>query len=310
MRALVGLAIGLSAVALVAGVAPALSQHRCSVWVDTVNAEPVSWDGLIADLATVDVVYLGETHTLKRHHAVQRSVINALAGQGRKLVVAMEQIQARYQPEVDRYSAGEIGFNELAKRIDWAHGWSNFRDYRQVLQAARAHGAPVVALNANPDTIRQVGREGLDGLSPDTRAKLPAEIDLDDPMYAELLLIRLQVHATIPAERLRTIYEAQVSRDEHMAAALADWLKNHEAEEWLAVVICGEGHLSHGLGTPSRVLRRMPDIKDRIVLLSESGDLVLSPAEQAMSRDVEITHDDLRFLRAPVADYVQVRALR
>jgi hypothetical protein len=54
----------------------------------------------------------------------------------------------------------------------------------------------------------------------------------------------------------------------------------------------------------------MPKIKERVILLSESGDLELSPEELAMSREIDITHEQLRQINRPVADYLHVTNLK
>ena len=75
------------------------------------------------------------------------------------------------------------------------------------------------------------------------------------------------------------------------------------------VVLCGSGHVSYGYGVPSRVRSRIADVTDRIVIFSESGDVVLSEREKAMARAIEITHEQLRANTVPYADYLHVKAL-
>jgi hypothetical protein len=95
-----------------------------------------------------------------------------------------------------------------------------------------------------------------------------------------------------------------------MATALCSFLASKAGEGRSAVVLCGAGHVAYGLGTPARVRRRLPDAKDRIVLLSESGDLVLSPQEQAAARPITITHEQLRQIDRPIADYLNETSLK
>jgi uncharacterized iron-regulated protein len=104
--------------------------------------------------------------------------------------------------------------------------------------------------------------------------------------------------------------EAQIARDEAMAAALVGYLQSPAGQGRTAVVLCGIGHVSYGLGIPARVERRLPDAVQRIVLLSESGDVELSPEERAMAREIHITHDDLRQLGRPLGDYLHATALK
>ncbi len=75
-------------------------------------------------------------------------------------------------------------------------------------------------------------------------------------------------------------------------------------------MLCGSGHVAYGLGMPSRVRRQLPQISDRVVLLSESGDLELSAEERAVSRPIQITHEQLLAIRRPVADYLHATSLK
>ena len=74
-------------------------------------------------------------------------------------------------------------------------------------------------------------------------------------------------------------------------------------------MIVGAGHVRHGLGTAARVRRRDPDIVERIVLATESGQLELSAAEKAASRDISISHAQLREIGRPPGDYLHVLPL-
>ncbi len=280
---------------------------RCSMWVDPYRGEPVPYESVVDDLAGVRVVYLGERHRLVRHHAMQARIIADLAARGRRLVVGLEQLEATRQPLVDRFNAGELDFEQLAEATDWAKRWPNYEHYHPILYAARKAKAPVLALNAQPETIRQVARGGgVAQLAPELRAQLPKEMVLDDEPYARLLGIYMHVHLAATPERLRPMVEAQIARDEHMADVLARFLRSLEGKDRIAVVICGVGHVSYGLGMPARVRRRLDDGSDRVVVFSESGDVQLTPEEQAVSRPITITHEQLRAMGRPIGDYLYV----
>ena len=103
--------------------------------------------------------------------------------------------------------------------------------------------------------------------------------------------------------------EAQIARDEAMAQTLAVFAKSKSGKNRKLLVLCGAGHVSHGQGLPTRVRRRLPGIRDRIVLLSESGEVRLSPEEMAQAREIEITHEQWREIKQPVADYLCVKPL-
>ena len=281
---------------------------RSSQWIDIYFGEPVAYGTMLDDLVEeADVIFIGEFHTLDRHHAMQEKIVSDLAKQDVSLVLGIEQMETDRQPILDRYNRGEIDFDQLAEQTEWADRWSGHEQYRAILETARKHGAPIVALNARKETIRQVARSGgVDKLDDAMRKELPAKMQLEDPLYAKLLDLQMMVHMTVTSERLRPIREAQIARDETMASSLCRYLQSPQGKGRTAVVICGAGHVSYGLGTPDRVRRRMPKLKQRIVLISESGDVELSDEQKAMMREITITHEQIRAINRPIADYLHV----
>jgi uncharacterized iron-regulated protein len=281
-----------------------------SVWIDVYTGEPLPYEAVLKDLATVDVIYLGERHTVERHHALQVAILTDLAQQSIPLALGLEQMESWQQPSLDRYNRGEIDWKQLVEATDWPKRWRNYGQYERILAAARKGKAPVVALNARAETIRQIVRSGgIEHLPSEARQELPREMLLQDPLYEKLLSLQLMVHASAAPERLRPMIEAQMARDEAMAQALAAFAKSESGRNRKMIVLCGAAHVAFGQGLPTRVRRRLPGIRDRIVLLSESGEVQLSPEELAQAREIEITHEQWREIRQPVADYLCVKPL-
>jgi uncharacterized iron-regulated protein len=287
--------------------APAAEREDRSLWIDVYRGERLGYEEMLDDLAGAGVVYLGEFHTLAEHHAIEEQVLTGLAKRGKPLVLGMEQLESPEQPAVDRYNRGEIGFEQLAKAVNWPQSWGNYRQYQPLVEAARKFKIPILALNARAATIRQVRLGGgIERLNAKLRSELPAQMQSDDPLYTEVLGLQLMVHMAANADMLRPWIEAQIARDETMAATLCTFLQSPAGRGRAAVVVCGGGHVTYGLGTPARVRRRMPQISDRIVFLSASGDLRLSPAEMKTARAVTVTHEQLRQIQRPIADYLRV----
>jgi len=276
-------------------------------WIDLTRGEEADHADVIADLAKADVVYVGEAHTIRRHHELQLRLLQDLFALGRPLTLCLEQLEARDQAAVDRYARGEINFAALAAEIDWEKKWRNYRDYEALCEFARAHRLPMRALNAPAAVIRAVSRGGgLANLPAGERAQLPGEIHLDDPAYERLMRLELAVHMAVDPAKLRPMFESQACRDETMAAQIVAALRTDEGVKRVAFVVAGAGHVRFGLGTAERVRRRSPEITERIVLVTESGELTLSAADRAASREVTISHADLRAIGRPPADYVRV----
>lgn len=288
-------------------IAAAEEQPRCSMWVDLYLGEPVEWETMMEDLLSVEMIIIGESHRLQRHHKWQTKIIESLASQNRKVLLGVEPLEAQFMNELQRYNEGKITFEELAERISWAEKWSNYRDYQPLFEATLDSGGRVVALNADADVIRKIARQGFNSLTNTERSSLPNDIHFEEPLYEKLLNKVLLIHMTFTEEVLNQAYRAQVSRDETMAEQMAlAWQSIEQQSEWIGVVVCGSGHCSYGLGLPSRLQRRLPDTSQRIVLMSESGETELTEAEKAMKRDLDLSHADLRFLQRPIADYLQV----
>jgi uncharacterized iron-regulated protein len=248
--------------------------------------------------------------TLQRHHEMQAKILNDLAQKGLPLALGLEQMESSQQSHLDRYNRGEIDFEQLMEATAWSKRWSNYQQYRPILEAARKWKAPIVALNAKSETIRQIVRSGgIERLVPEVRKELPAKMQVQDPPYEKSLSLQMMVHASATPQILRPMIEAQIARDKAMAEALAAFLESEQGRGRKVLVLCGAGHVAYGLGLPTRVRQRLPDIKDRIVLFSESGEVRLSPEEKAQSRAIEITHEQLRTLRQPIADYLWVKPL-
>jgi uncharacterized iron-regulated protein len=215
---------------------------RAELWVDAVRGEPVVLEDLLEDLQHSQVIYVGEYHSLPRHHQLQRELLQELAQRGTKLLLAMEQFEFFTQPSLDRFNAGKIDLDALVKETNLAKRWPGQTNYHGLLRAAQAAGIPVVALNARAQTIRAVAQRGLAGLAPEQRHELPESILTDDPPYERLLDRLLGVHMAFDPKKLRPVFEAQVARDETMAARLVDHLKIPAGLNRTALVICGRGH--------------------------------------------------------------------
>ncbi len=282
--------------------------QRCGFWVDAYKGEPVSYNELISDLSQVDVVYLGERHTLKRHHDIQHKIINDLISRNKNIVLGLEQLEASQQPIVEQYNRGEITYDELAEKINWSDRWDNYLDYRDIVETVHNTGSTIVALNARREIVRKVARKGLKSLSEEERKQLPAEIDTTDEQYRQFMnhTMMVMAHVKDSTEMLDRMFTAQVCRDEAMAENLFKAINSSDQQDAVAVVLCGSGHVSHGSGIPNRLKRRNPQIKERIVILSSSGDVELSEKTKAMSREITITHQQLRGFDRPVADYLHI----
>jgi uncharacterized iron-regulated protein len=284
-------------------------QGGCRPFVlDVLLGEPVPRETMFTDLASVRIVYLGEVHTVSRHHRMKVEIVEGLLGKDVQLGIGMEMFEEDDQPILDAWQTSTDSFDSLLESLG-PHRWTNLADYRDVIMLARDKGMPLIGLNAPQQLVRKVARSGMDGLDAAEKQKIPSGTDVINPIFDRLVRLKLRVHKAFEGKALDRIVTAQALRDETMARAAHRFLESDAGKNRVLVLIAGSGHLNYGLGVPERV-HRLKAYPSRIVLPTESGELVLSEAERSQAIPVETTHEDLRFIRSPIADYLHLLPLR
>jgi len=276
--------------------------------IDLYMGEPVPQDVMLDDLSAVRIVYLGEIHTIARHHGLQAEILRGLSDRELKLAVGMEMFSRESQPILDRWQTGNQSVADLIMELGREH-WTNLQDYEKVLTLARERHVPIVGLNARDTLVRKVAHSGLDALTESEKREIPEGVEKINPLQDRLLRLRLRVHKAFEKASLDRIVLAQALRDETMAETVSGFLDSSEGKNRLMLVIAGSGHVNYGFGIPERVQRRNP-LPHRIVMPTESGELVLTEAEKRQSVPVYITHEELRFIPTPIADYLQAVPLQ
>ncbi|MGC8907865.1 MAG: ChaN family lipoprotein [Desulfomonilaceae bacterium] len=283
-----------------------MEESSCpSIIVDVYAGEPISFDAMLDDLETVSIVYLGELHTIQRHHNFQLAVIRGLFQRRPSLYLGMEMFNAGQQEVLDRWLAGHDSLARLGEQLG-SEKWTNLSDYESLLLFARRNGIQVVGLNVSNDLVRKVVRGQQGDLSKKELKDLPEEALLTpNPLYDKLLRLKLRVHKAFQGKSLDGVIRGQLLRDSVMAQTIVRTLESLKGKNPVFAVVAGSGHLGYGFGIPERVRAKM-QVSDRIILPTESGHLILSDEERRQAVPVEITHEDLRFIREPIADYLYV----
>lgn len=213
-------------------------------------------DDLLAGLGDTRVVYVGESHDRYEDHLNQLRIIRGLHEQGRNVAIGMEFFQQPFQPALDAFVAGEISESELLKRTEYFTRWRfDYRLYRPILRFAREHGIPLIALNLPKEITDQAGDGGIESLSPEHAAQIPADIDRDNPDYRERIEAVFTMHPKDDDADFEHFLDVQLLWDEGMAARAAEYLRRHPDKT--LVVLAGTGHVEYGHGIPSRVARRI-----------------------------------------------------
>lgn len=279
-----------------------------SIIVDLLLGEPVPIETALDDMSAVRIVYVGEFHTIERHHNLQVEILRGLVQRNPNVALAMEMFTSGQQPVLDRWLSSREPVSALVENLG-EDRWTNLMDYSSVLTIARDLNIPVVGLNISNGIVRKVARGGLGSLSEEEKAFVPPDVEPINPLYAKLLSIRLKVHRAFQGKSLDRIVYAQALRDAVMASTITKYLEGPKTKDRLLLVIAGNGHLNYGFGVPERVKRQI-NVPYRIILPSESGELELSEAQKRQAVDIEISHEDLKFIHQPIADYLSVLPIK
>lgn len=212
-------------------------------------------DALISKLMDRRVVFVGEQHDRYEDHLNQLAIIEGLHAGGKSLAIGLEFFQQPFQQDVDDYIEGKIDEADFLRRTQYFDRWRfDYRLYRPILRFAREHRIPVIALNLEAELTRKVGDVGIDGLSEAERARIPAEMDRDDPAYRDRIEAVFRHHPADHQRNFEHFFEVQLLWDEGMAERAADYLA--ENPDRTLVVLSGGGHVEYGQGIPKRLMRR------------------------------------------------------
>lgn len=251
----------------------------------TAAGAPATLDDLVAAMAEVDVVILGEQHDDSTTHALQRRLLQAADSLDRPVALSLEMFETDVQSVLDEYLAGLVRERDF---LAAARPWGNYvTDYRPLVEYAVERGLPVLAANAPQRYVSRVSRLGpasLADLGPEAQATLPPDVAPASPaLAAEFNAVMSEmmghgapsddsapdsttsaegaVHGSAPD--LSNLLAAQNLRDAAMGHTIATYLDTHPGHR--VVHLNGTFHSEGGLGVPEHLARYRPGTKALIV---------------------------------------------
>lgn len=135
-----------------------------------------------------DYVLIGETHTNMTDHMSQAVILEKMAINRLKPIIALEMVNVDRQNVLDRFNRRQLGVNELEKALDWPRsvGYS-FELYRPIFEVAEKYDIPAFALNIPRRVVRAVRLNGLEGVAPEDKKYLPSKfIPMSEPQRTRL----------------------------------------------------------------------------------------------------------------------------
>jgi uncharacterized iron-regulated protein len=252
----------------------------------------VSFETLLADVATAQVVAVGEEHYHAAIQAFELRLLRALAERRPEhLALGLEFLERDAQVTVAAYLDGTIGREAFRKRLAASPAFMDL--YFPLVRYARHHGLPVVPLNVPRRIARQVAEHGLDRtierLSRTDRTYLPASLTPISPRYRTYFLKAVAPHHALQGKQAEYFVEASHLKDDTMARSLGTWLEGHADDTLLA--IAGRFHFDYGIAIPAILHQQYPQTSIRRIT--------------TMTVAAEARLDLRRLAREKLADYVR-----
>ncbi len=123
---------------------------------DTRKNAFADFEVMLADLATADVVFVGEQHDDPNTHRLELGMLEGLRRRRVPVIVSLEMFERDVQPAVDRYLSGAMVEAEfLTDARPWPRYATDYRPADRTGQGARLAGAR----GQRPATLRVGGGE-------------------------------------------------------------------------------------------------------------------------------------------------------
>jgi uncharacterized iron-regulated protein len=225
---------------------------------NSVKKGAATLDDIINDMEKADVLFFGEEHNDSTGHYLEQVLFKKLADKyPSKTALSMEMFQTDCQTVLNEYLANFISEKNL---ITEGRAWKNYKDYRPMVETAKAAHLPVIAANAPTRYTNMVTRLGLTDLQKlDAKAKTwlpPLPIDTATGPYYEKFATIMGGHSAMGNLK---IYQSQNLWDATMGYFIAQFYKANKGFKIFQVN--GGFHSEEKLGTVAQLKKYAPNIK-------------------------------------------------
>ena len=208
-------------------------------FLDLDTRKPLGLDSVLYNISEERVIFIGELHGTSSIHLLQLEIIKRLRQSGKELVVALEAFPYTRQEILNKWIEGSLSRDNFqrAYRATWS---VPFRYYEGIFEYAKEQHIPLVAINAEDATIREVLKKGLQAVPEDFLRKAEFTDCSTDPEYKEL------VNRIYHAAEFPFFCDGQRLRDAVMALNIANAMRGNN---YTVVVLAGVGH-SYKIAVP------------------------------------------------------------
>lgn len=235
---------------------------------NTRTKQIITIDKIISDCARADVLFFGEEHNDSACHFLEAEILKGLYNRfGDKIALSLEMFETDNQLPLNEYLEGFIPEDRFAKDVRL---WSNYKDYRPMIEFAKTNHIQVIAANTPRRYVSMVSRLGmasLDNLSKEAKKLLPPlPYDTLSGRYREKFE---EVMQGSPGSSNPNVYYSQNLWDAGMSYSIYKYHRNHKGNKIFHCV--GGFHTAEKLGTAAQL--KMRSKKIRILNIASVSDV-------------------------------------
>jgi len=243
---------------------------------DTRSHSFITTDKIIEDCAAASVLFFGEEHNDSAGHYLENKIFRDLyARYGNNVALSMEMFETDNQLVLGEYLSGFIDENRLNKD---ARLWSNYKDYRPMVEFAKQNHIHVIAANAPRRYVSLVTRRGmhsLDSLGKEAKEFLPPlPYDTLSGRYRDKFM---EIMKGSPGSTSNNIYYSQSLWDAAMSYSIYRYQRANKEKKIFHCV--GKFHCEEKLGTAAQLQMRNKKLK--ILVISSFPDKVFTNTDPA-----------------------------
>ena len=236
-------------------------------------AKEVVINDIIEDMKSYDVLFYGEEHNDSVTHYLENKIFENLFSKFQNnITLSMEMFERDVQSVMNEYLTSDIREKNFKKD---ARVWSNYRDYRPMVEFCKAHQLDVVCANAAGRYSNLAGRKGQKALMalPLESKKFfaPLPYDTASGKYYEKLMglshdpndTSKKAPSPIMGMGGFNLVMAQSLWDATMAYSISEYLKANKTKKVFQVN--GRFHSDEGFAIVTQLKKYSPKIKTLII---------------------------------------------
>ncbi len=239
----------------------------------TKTQKEVSIVDIVEDMKTADVLFFGEEHNDSVMHYLEYAIFEALVQKyNTQMALSLEMFDRDVQTIMNEYLKGAIREKDFNKD---AKVWSNYKDYKPMVELAKKKELYVICANAAGRYSNIAGRKGqvalmqLPEISKQNFAPLP--YDTATGMYYQKLMSLMGHNPTDTTKKTPpmgmmggfNIAMAQSLWDATMAYSIAEHLKSNKTKKVFQVN--GRFHSDEGFAIATQLKKYAPFSKSLII---------------------------------------------